>query len=670
MIRFTQRFVEGKVVKNVDISTIMKSVHCKCERSFYVGYGITDEDIYLFHQGTHFRSQQFLGCHPITWQGKKGYRFAVWAPNAESIRIVGDFNDWDGDGYELEKISDEGIWSGFFPIQAVNNYYKYEILTYDDERVLKADPYACQAELRPGTASVVCSHDPYMWKDQKWCKKKSETSDSQPVLIYEVHLGTWKRKKTGELYTYVELAKELVPYVKSLGFTHIELLPITEHPFDLSWGYQTTGYFAPTARYGTHNEFKFFIDACHQANIGVILDFVPGHFCKDDFGLRLFDGTPIYEYKDSRKAEKRSWGTLTFDYGKPEVQSFLISSALYWLEEYHIDGLRIDAVASMLYLNFDREDHEEKVVNSYGGEENLEAFALLRKLNSVCKAYAPHALIFAEDSSDIEGMTRSNDKGGFGFDYKWNMGWMNDVLTYMEMDPIYRKWHHHLLTFSFMYTFSEQFILPLSHDEVVHGKKSLLNKLPGDQWQKFAQFRLLYGYFLTHPGKKLIFMGAELGQYAEWKDQEQLDWHLLQYPYHQGVFDYVKAMNHFYLEHPHVYELDHSNEGFEWIDPHNIDQSIIIFRRKAKTHSEDLIIICNFTPNVTYNYKVGVPQVGTYTEIWNSDHVTFGGSNQLNKGEYVTYDESWHGLKQHIKIKIPPLAISIFKRKNIGEEIE
>ncbi|MBS4199039.1 1,4-alpha-glucan branching protein GlgB [Bacillus sp. FJAT-49732] len=635
-------------------------------------FNITEDDIFLFHQGTHYHSQQILGCHNIQWEGNEGYRFAVWAPNAKKIYVIGDFNEWNGEQHPLVRITNEGIWVGFFTNIPLGTPYKYKIVTENNEVLFKSDPFALQSELRPANASLICEPSTYEWNDFDWQEAKLEFQPfSSPISVYEVHLGSWKKKKDEKFYTYCELADELIPYVKSLGFTHIELLPLAEHPFDLSWGYQITGYFSVTSRYGSHNDFKYFIDMCHQNGLGVIIDWVPGHFCKDDFGLREFDGKPIYEYQDSRKAEKRSWGTLTFDFGRPEVQSFLISNALFWLEEYHLDGIRVDAVASMLYLNFDRYNGEEKMVNSYGGEENLEAYAFIRKLNEVVFSFHPSVLMMAEDSSDVPLVTSPAYLGGLGFNYKWNMGWMNDILNFMKKDPIYRKWHHHLLTFSFMYTHSENFLLPLSHDEVVHGKKSLLDKMPGDQWQQFANLRLLYGYMFVHPGKKLLFMGSEFAQYAEWKDQEQLDWHLLEYPLHNGIFHYVKSLNHFYLQNPALYELDHQTQGFDWIDPHNIDQSTIVFRRCGKSQNEELIIICNFTPNVSYDYKVGVCMPGTYKEIFNSDASEFGGSGQLNKSPHYSIPNKWHGLPQHIKIKVPPLAITVFKREitTIEEEV-
>lgn len=627
-------------------------------------YHITEEDIFLFHQGTNYQCYDLLGCHFIEWEGKEGYRFVVWAPHAKQVAIAYDANDWKGDTHLLTRLNNEGLWVGFFTDIPPSTPYKYHLITATNQSILKADPYARHAELRPRTASTTPSLVTYEWMDDAWSDHLNTFNPyASPISIYEVHLGSWKVKENGDFLTYSELADILIPYVKDLGYTHIELLPIAEHPLDLSWGYQITGYYAVTSRYGTPEDFKSFIDQCHQAGIGVIMDWVPGHFCKDDFGLRLFDGAPLYEYSDPKKAEKRNWGTLVFDFGRPEVQSFLISNAIYWLKEFHIDGLRVDAVASMLYLNFDRPETEEKLVNSFGGDENLEARAFLRKLNETVFHYQPAALMMAEDSSDLPLITSPTYLGGLGFNFKWNMGWMNDMLKYMEMDPIHRKWHHNLLTFSFMYTYSENFLLPLSHDEVVHGKKSLLDKMPGDQWQQFAGLRLLVGYMYAHPGKKLLFMGAELALYSEWKDQEQLDWHLLDYPLHKGMFDYVKALNQLLKNEPSLYELDHDTGGFEWIDPHNIDQSIIAFRRRGKEPGEELVVVCNFTPNIYYDYKIGVPKLGVYQEVFNSDDLVFAGSGELN-GEHFSFPEKWHGLRQHIKIKIAPLAVMVFKRRD------
>ena len=645
-------------------------------------YHISEEDIFLFHQGTNFNSHQLLGCHPIEWKGASGFRFVVWAPNATRIQVVGDFNQWQGKNYSLNRITEAGLWVGFYTDISENTAYKYKITSHNGSVVMKADPYAFGSEIRPATASLTPIPSDYTWKDQAWREaRKSLNPYAAPMSIYEVHLGSWKTKRSrkleewetkdaSEFYTYRELAETLVPYVKSLGYTHLELLPLAEHPFDPSWGYQITGYFSVTSRYGSRDDFKYFVDQCHQHNLGVIMDWVPGHFCKDEFALRQFDGQALYEYRDPRKAEKKTWGTLTFDFGRPEVQSFLISNALFWIKEYHIDGIRVDAVASMLYLNFDKTDEEEKIYNAYGEEENLEAFAFIRKLNEVIGSYDPSVLMMAEDSSDLPLVTAPTHSGGLGFDFKWNMGWMNDMLKYMAYDPFERKWHHDLLTFSFMYTNSENFLLPLSHDEVVHGKKSLLDKMPGDQWQQFANLRLLYGYMMTHPGKKLLFMGGELGQYAEWKDREELDWHLLEYPLHNGITRYVEVLNHFYQAYPELYELDHDPEGFRWIDPHNMEQSIIAFERRGVSVEDSLVIVCNFTPNVCYDYKIGVSEPGIYKEVFNSDAAIFGGSNQLNGAEHFTFPDKWHNAEQHIKIKVPPLAIAIFKREKTTQSKE
>ncbi|MFZ3576856.1 1,4-alpha-glucan branching protein GlgB [Virgibacillus sp. DJP39] len=624
---------------------------------------VADQDVYLFHQGTNYRSYQFLGCHLSESKGEQGLHFAVWAPNATEVEVAGDFNNWTGKNYSLTRLNQAGLWTGFFTEIELNSPYKYRITPAEGPAFLKADPYAFQAEIRPLTASVTPASDKYMWDDANWEGNKNNLDPyKEPILIYEIHFGSWKTKNDGSYYSYRELASELIPYVKELGYTHIELMPLSEHPFDLSWGYQITGYYAPTSRYGKPNDFKYFIDQCHQNGIGVIMDWVPGHFCKDEQGLRLFDGEALYEYKDSDKAEKRSWGTLTFDFGRPEVQSFLISNAVYWLEEFHIDGLRVDAVASMTSLNFDRGADEVQLTNGFGGDENLEAMAFIKKLNEVIFESFPTALMMAEDSSDLPGVSKPTYLGGLGFNFKWDMGWMNDMLTYMEYDPVYRKWHHNLLTFSFMYKHTENFVLPLSHDEVVHGKKSLLNKMPGDRWQQFANLRLLYGYMMVHPGKKLLFMGGEFGQYIEWRDQHELDWLLLEYPLHSALFDYVKALNHFYLDSPSLYTLDHDPAGFQWTDADNMEQSVIAFKRKSKNSSEDLLILCNFTPTVYYDYKVGVCAPGRYREVFNSDAASYGGSDQCNITTHFSIPDEWHGQSQHIKVKVPPLAVCVFKQ--------
>ncbi|WP_112180568.1 1,4-alpha-glucan branching protein GlgB [Paraliobacillus zengyii] len=626
----------------------------------------SDSDVFLFHQGTNYYSHQLLGCHQKIQNNIKGLRFVVWAPHAVSLSVVGDFNDWTGNDYPLERINSAGLWIGFFTTIMPNVCYKYQITTSDGSILLKADPYAQQAEVRPRTASITPNSELYMWNDAAWQQKKQTYySYREPILIYEMHLGSWRTKEDGSLYSYQEIAEQLIPYIKDLGYTHIELLPLAEHPFDLSWGYQITGYYAVTSRFGSPNDFKYFVDQCHQNNIGVIMDWVPGHFCKDAHGLRQFDGEALYEYSDTSKAEKKSWGTLTFDFGRPEVQSFLISNAIFWLDTYHIDGLRIDAVASMVFLNFDRQDEEEKLKNSFGGDENLEALAFLKKLNEVVFKFFPNVLMMAEDSSDLPGISKPTYLGGLGFNFKWDMGWMNDFLTYMEYDPVYRKWHHNLLTFSFMYMYSENFVLPLSHDEVVHGKRSLLNKMPGDRWQQFANLRLLYGFMMVHPGKKLLFMGGEFGQYIEWRDQHELDWLLLEYPLHAQLLDYVKALNHFYRKTPALFKLDHDPKGFEWIDADNVDQSIIAFKRKSDKHSEAVYILCNFTPHVYYDYKIGVTEPGKYQEIFNSDSSIYGGSNQCNTDLHDSFPTEWHGCANHIKVKVSPLAISVFKNYQV-----
>ncbi|RXI98763.1 1,4-alpha-glucan branching protein GlgB [Anaerobacillus alkaliphilus] len=627
---------------------------------------ISDHDLYLFHQGNLFQSYTVMGAHLLNEKGKSGVRFTMWAPNAENVSVVGNFNSWNGTLHEMNRVSENGIWSLFIPGLKDGDLYKYEIHTEKGDILRKADPYAFFSEVRPNTASKVTSLSGYKWNDQSWYKRKQQQNIyEEPLLIYEVHLGSWKLHENGEFYTYRELAHELVDYVKELGYTHIEILPVSEHPFDKSWGYQLTGYFSVTSRYGTPDDFKYFIDCCHQKGIGVLLDWVPGHFCKDDHGLRLFDGKPVFEYEDIQKAEKKEWGTLTFDFGRPEVVSFLISNALFWMDVYHIDGLRVDAVSSMLYYNHGKSDEEAEVRNQFGGYENLEAIAFLRKLNETVFHYYPEALMMAEESTAWPNVSGPTYLGGLGFNFKWNMGWMNDMLKYMELDPIHRKYHHHLITFSFLYAFSENFILPLSHDEVVHGKKSLLNKMPGDYWQKFANLRVFLGYMATHPGKKLLFMGGEFGQFDEWKELEDLDWELLDYEMHLKMKRYVEKLNELYLNEKALWQLDHEQDGFEWIDPNNYEQSIISFIRKGLTEREQLIIICNFTPVVYHQYKIGVPLLTDYQEEFNSDSIEYGGSGQINTGLIKARDENWHNQAFTIEVTVPPLSISVFRPINI-----
>jgi 1,4-alpha-glucan branching enzyme len=624
----------------------------------------SSEDLFLLHEGSLFHSYRLLGAHVSKALGQEGVRFALWAPHARQVQLLGDFNGWTSGAHPMERLSSVGVWMLFVPDAREGDYYKFEIHSKTGQVLLKADPYAFYSELRPGTASRIVDLEGYDWQDQDWQQQKQKRSIyDKPLSIYEVHLGTWRKKDrhSEELYTYEQLADELVDYAADMGYTHIELMPLAEHPFDRSWGYQATGYYSVTSRHGTPKDFMHFVDRCHQRGIGVIMDWVPGHFCKDDHGLRQFDGSPLYEYEDPRKAEKLEWGTLTFDFGRPEVQSFLISNAVFWMDMYHIDGIRVDAVASMLHLNFGRWN-ETPIRNQWGGDDNPEAVAFLRKLNQVVFSYYPHALMMAEDSTDWPLVTSPVHDGGLGFNYKWNMGWMNDMLRYMKLDPIHRKHHHKLITFSFMYAFSENFILPLSHDEVVHGKRSLLHKMPGDYWQKFANLRVLYGYMTGHPGKKLLFMGSEFGQFDEWKDMEELDWFLLdKYEMHRSMQHYVRALNQFYKNEPALWQLDHQSEGFQWINPHDESQSVVTFMRKGKRVEDDLILVCNFTPVVHPDYRIGVPLHGVYQEVFNSDSPDFGGSGQGNPEPRSSEKRSWHEMPCSLALCIPPLAAIYIK---------
>ena len=617
--------------------------------------------VHLFHDGSYFRSYELFGAKMMTMNEEHGVAFTVWAPQAICVRIVGDFNDWIGDQHIMEKITTEGIWHLFIPGLEAGARYKYEILARDGSVRLKADPYAYYAEVRPQTASIVYELDGYKWKDSKW-KQSQRNKDWQksPLNIYELHFSSWKKKGDGHevdsFYTYSELADELIPYLDAHKFTHVELMPIIEHPYDPSWGYQGTGYFSATSRYGNPHDLMYFIDQCHQNGIGVLLDWVPGHFCKDDHGLYLFDGEPTYEYSLPSVRENPVWGTANFDLGRKEVQCFLISNALFWLEYFHIDGFRIDAVANMLYWEPNGKS-----------EKNELAATFLQRLNGIIREYYPDALICAEDSTAWPGVTAPATDGGLGFTYKWNMGWMNDVLEYMETPPFDRKHHHHKMTFSMLYAYSEKYILPFSHDEVVHGKKSLLNKMPGDYWQKFAQLRLLYGYMYTHPGKKMLFMGGEFGQFDEWKDMEQLDWMLLDYEMHAQLNVFTKDLFAFYHRSKPLWQQDHHPNGFSWIDADNNEQSIFSFVRFAE-NGECLVMICNFTPETYHGYKVGVPNHDRYREVLNSDDVKYGGSGQINTGPgkpdkyYLeTIPESFHHQPCHIELTIPPLGVVILR---------
>ncbi|WP_342047445.1 1,4-alpha-glucan branching protein GlgB [Bacillus sp. OTU530] len=611
----------------------------------------TDYEVHLFHEGSLYESYQAFGAHITTEGGIEGTRFSVWAPHAKSISVVGEFNDWSREDYVMEKLNPEGIWSLFIPSIGQGELYKYAIQTKDGRVLLKADPYAFFSELRPNTASIVHPLGEYKWNDQKWMRaKKRKKVFEEPMAIYELHFGSWKLKEDGSFYSYREMAEELIPYVLEHQFTHIEIMPLVEHPYDRSWGYQGTGYYSPTSRYGKPEDLMYFIDRCHEHGLSVILDWVPGHYCKDAHGLYMFDGEPTYEYTDIHVRENPVWGTANFDVGKPEVQSFLISNALFWLKYYHVDGFRVDAVANMLYWN------------AHGQfQKNELAVSFLQKLHEAVFEYDPSVLMIAEDSTDWPLVTAPTYEGGLGFNYKWNMGWMNDVLKYMECEPEHRKHIHDKITFSLLYAYSENFVLPLSHDEVVHGKKSLLNKMPGDYWRKFAQLRLLYGYFMTHPGKKLLFMGGEFGQFDEWKDLEDLDWDLHEFEMHRLMNDYFKELMTLYRNSKPFWQLDHTHEGFEWIDADNREQSIFSFIRKGSKEDDMLIVICNFTEHVYENYRIGVPSFNSYSEILNSDGTQYGGSGQINGKRIKTVHEPYHSQPSHIEMTIPPFGIAILK---------
>ncbi|AZH29757.1 MULTISPECIES: 1,4-alpha-glucan branching protein GlgB [Paenibacillus] len=621
---------------------------------------ISSEDIYLFHEGTLYHSYRSLGSHLTVENGEQGVRFTVWAPHALHVGLATDRNNWNGEQDSLYRVPKSGFWSRFFPRISQGTFYKYDITGPNGERFLKADPYAVRAEVRPATASVVSSLDGYVWNDAAW-RRKRRAPYGKPLHIYELHLGTWKQKADGMFYTYREMAELLVPYVTDMGYTHIELMPLSEHPYDLSWGYQLTGYFALTSRYGEPHDFMYLVDRCHQAGIGVIMDWVPAHFAKDAHGLRRFDGSPLFEYADPLIAEKPGWGTLTFDYSKPEVRSFLISNALFWMDVYHIDGLRVDAVTSMLRLDFEKQEGQY-CPNSKGGIENEEAIAFLQQLNETVFRYYPYALMMAEESSAWPMVTSPVSDGGLGFNYKWNMGWMNDTLDYMESEFDQRPERHNLLTFPIAYAYSENFTLPLSHDEVVHGKKSLLDKMPGTYEQKFAGLRALLGYQMTSPGKKLLFMGGEFGQFIEWKDEDQLDWFLLDYDSHRSLHAYSKALNHLYLQEKALWELDHSWDGYQWIEAEDRGQSVITYLRKGKKTGDTLVVLINFQPVQRENYRIGLQKAGSYMELLNSDHKDFGGSGQVNSGAIRTSKIPYHGQLHSLEVTIPPLSIVILKK--------
>ncbi|MFA5536877.1 MAG: 1,4-alpha-glucan branching protein GlgB [Bacillota bacterium] len=614
---------------------------------------IKEQEIRQFNEGKNFHSHLKLGAHRVKMNRIWGVHFALWAPNAISVRVVGDFNSWQGREHEM--VAEEGIWCLFVPYLEEGELYKYEILTAGGEKFLKADPYAFYSELRPQTASVVYSLEGYPWGDDLWMGKRDKAClKDKPLLIYEVSLASWKRTAAGDFYTYRELARELIPYVLEMGFTHLELMPLMEHPFDGSWGYQITGYYSPTSRFGSPHDLMYFVDSCHQAGLGVILDWVPGHFCKDAHGLGRFDGERLFEGE-----EHLEWGTYEFNFAKPQVWSFLISNAVFWLEQFHFDGLRVDGVTSMLYLDFGK-DGTPWQVNIHGGRENLDAIAFLKTLNETIASLCPEVLMIAEESSPWPAVTKSSAVGGLGFDYKWNMGWMNDTLKYFETDFEKRREKHPLLTFSLYYAFAESFILPLSHDEVVHGKRSLIEKMPGDYWQKFAGLKTLYSYQLWHPGKKLLFMGAEFAQFIEWRFYEGLEWFLLDYQAHSDFHNFVKQANLLYRQERCLWQNDESWEGFQWLDVHNHQQSVLAFLRRDKK-GQFVICLLNLTPTYYPEYRVGVPASGKYMEIFNTDQLEFGGSGQLNMDVLEPEGIAYHGQDFSLKIKLPPLAGVLIK---------
>lgn len=628
---------------------------------------LSDFDLDLFNQGQHWHAYRILGAHLRVIDTIKGVCFSVWAPNAERVSVVGDFNRWDGRRHPMQNLGHSGIWSLFIPELTAGIPYKFELRNRDSGQIIiKADPYAQAYELRPNTASVVSAPCRFQWRDENWMEVRQNNDWLHlPMSIYEVHLGSWQRNDDNTFLDYKQLANRLVPYVKSMGFTHIELLPITEHPLDDSWGYQSLGYYAPTTRFGGSDDLRYFINRCHENDLGVFLDWVPAHFPKDEHGFIRFDGTALFEHEDPRKGEHRDWGTLIFNYGRNEVKNFLLSSAIYWLEEFHFDGLRMDAVASLLYLDYSR-DSEDWVANEFGGNENLQAIDFIRELNSVTHGRFPGTVIVAEESTSWPQVTKPVWVGGLGFSMKWNMGWMHDTLSYMSKDPIHRKFYHDQLTFGMLYAFHENFVLPFSHDEVVHGKGSMLYKMPGDEWQQFANLRLLYTYLFTHPGKKLMFMGCEFGQGSEWDHHQALDWYVLDYPFHRGIQVLVRDLNKFYTSHPELYAYDFEQQGFEWIDCHDHEQSIISYLRRC--HDDFILIIINFTPIARYNYRVGIPSKGAYTECLNSDSEYYGGSNVGNTGTVYSENIAWMGQPYSLNLVLPPLGGIVLKPKEPAEQ--
>ena len=631
----------------------------QCPYSFAPQLG--EMDLYLLGEGRHFEAWKVLGARLKTVDGVAGCLFAVWAPAVQRVSVIGDFNDWDGRRHPMRCRGTSGIWELFIPGLAAGHAYKYEILGSHGQLVKKTDPYARQMFPRPETTSRITDDTPYDWADTAWMTARAQFDwQHKPVSIYELHPGSWRRHADGGFYTWAELTAELIPYVRDLGYTHIELLPVAEHPLDASWGYQISGYYAPTARFGTPDDFRAFVDACHQANLGVLLDWVPAHFPKDDWALARFTGEAVYEHEDPRRGEHQDWGTLIFNYGRNEVRNFLVANALYWLDEFHIDGLRVDAVASMLYLDYSRK-HGEWLPNQYGGRENIEAIAFLREMNTEVHGRFPGVLTIAEESTAWPAVSRPVELGGLGFSMKWNMGWMNDSLAYIEKEPVYRKYQHNQLTFSQMYAWTENFVLPLSHDEVVHMKKSLLDKMPGDVWQRFANLRLFYAWHYAHPGKKLLYMGSEFGQWNEWKESGELDWALLDFPAHDSIRGLLRDLNRLYVNDPALHEYDFDPRGFRWIDCHDADQSVLSFVRQGQAPEACVVALFNFTPVPRRGYRIGVPSAAAWKEILNTDSIYYGGSN-LGNGQLLTpQPQPWMGFEQSMEVTLPPLAAIFLK---------
>jgi 1,4-alpha-glucan branching enzyme len=618
---------------------------------------LTDFDLYLFNEGTHARVYEKLGAHVTIVDGAAGVSFAVWAPNADAVSVIGDFNHWDPSATPLRARRSSGIWEGFVPGLKQGDIYKYSIKPrFSTQRLEKADPFGFAAELRPLTASVVWDLGQFVWHDDEWVARRRETQGlDAPMSIYEVHLGSWKRTADNRFLGYQDLGRQLAEYCQTMGYTHVELLPISEHPLDASWGYQTIGYYAPTSRFGSPDDFRAFVDVLHQAGVGVLLDWVPAHFPRDGHGLANFDGTALFEHADPRQGEHPDWGTKIFNYGRNEVRSFLISNAVYWVEQFHIDGLRVDAVASMLYLDYSR-SAGQWIPNQYGGRENLEAISFLQRVNEVVHTECPGVLTIAEESTSWPLVSRPPYMGGLGFSLKWNMGWMHDTLQYISQDPIHRRWHHNELTFSLLYAFHENFVLPLSHDEVVHGKSSMLNKVPGDAWQKFATLRLLYAYMWGHPGKKLLFQGLDFGQGDEWTEGHSIDWHLLQYPFQSGLQRCLADIQRIYRANPSLYEVDFDWQGFQWLESHDNENSVFAFLRRGHDPNDMLAVVANFTPVPRSAYHVGVPTGGPWRELLNTDSSLYGGSNIGNGGQVWATDDHWSGQPHSLSLTLPPLA--------------